>query len=477
MTTAHKDTTNEIKFGTDGWRGVMAREFTFDNVRRVAQAIADYVKDETEKNKKKPPFTGPVIVGYDRRFLSDMFAREIAQVLQGNELNPVLLSETLPTPAVSFLTRKLKGLGIMVTASHNPPSYNGIKIKLDGRAVLPDVTTAVEAQVDKNQPQRSNDYKSKSYRAEYLGYLKDKVDAKKINAKLKRPVIVDYLYGAASGLLEEIVTSKQIHAIHSKHDPMFGGINPEPIEQNLKELIETVRKEKALMGIALDGDADRVGIVDDTGRYFTPCQVFPLIIQYLVEQKKLKGKIVQSVSLGYLSKRMAAAYGVEFEEMPVGFKHVAEALNKGEAVIAGEESGGYAWKGGLPERDGLVTALLFLEMCTALNKTPSQLYKQIEDKFGKSSFKRVDYKLHKAVPDKTVFTTKLVKKLPKKVLGQAIKQLIQIDGLKIILEDDSWMLMRPSGTEPLMRVYAEAPDAKRTDELLQLTTKWVSVSH
>ena len=471
------DKTQEIKFGTDGWRGVMAREFTFENVRRVAQAIADYVKDETEKNKRKPIFPGPVIVGYDRRFLSDAFAREIAQVLEGNQLNPVLLQETLPTPAISFLTRKLKGLGVMVTASHNPPSYNGIKIKFDGRAVMPNVTTAVEAMIDKNLPSRSNDYKSKSYRDVYLDHLRSRINAKQIASKLKRPVIVDYLYGAASGLMEEIIVSKQIVPIHSKHDPLFGGINPEPIELNLKELAEKVKAEKALMGIALDGDADRIGIVDDTGRYFTPCQVFPLVIQYLVEQKKLKGKIVQSVSLGYLSKRMAKAYGVEFEEMPVGFKHVAEALNAGQAVIAGEESGGYAWKGGLPERDGLVTALLFLEMCTALGKTPSQLYKGIEEKYGKSYFKRIDYKLHKAIPDKTIFTTKLVKKMPKKVLGHEIKELIQIDGLKIILDDDAWILMRPSGTEPLMRVYAESDSEKRTDELLQLTTKWVSVSH
>ncbi len=467
----------EIKFGTDGWRGVMARDFTFENVRRVAQAIADYVKDETEKNKKKPPFTGPVVVGYDRRFLSDAFAREIAQVLEGNQLNPVLLQETLPTPAISFLTRKLKGLGIMVTASHNPPAYNGIKIKFDGRAVMPNVTTAVEAMIDKNLPSRSNEYKQKSFRDAYIDYLKSRFDGKKISGKLKRPVVVDYMFGAASGLLEEIVPSKQIVPIHFKHDPLFGGLHPEPIAQYLGELVSTVKEKKALLGIALDGDADRVGIVDDTGRYFTPCQVFPLVIEYLMQQKKLKGKIVQSVSLGYLSARIAKAENVEFEEMPVGFKHVAEALNAGAAVIAGEESGGYAWKGGLPERDGLVTALLFLEMCTTLNKTPSQLYKTIEEKYGKSVFKRVDYKLHKAVPDKAVFAAKIAKKLPKKILGSEIKNLIQTDGLKIVLAEDHWLLMRPSGTEPLMRVYAESDSEKRTDELLQLATKWVSVSH
>ena len=190
-------------------------------------------------------------------------------------------------------------------------------------------------------------------------------------------------------------------------------------------------------------------IVDDTGRYLTPCQVFPLLIQYLVEKKKLKGKIVQSVSLGYLSKRLAAAYGLPFEELPVGFKHVAEQLAMNQAVIAGEESGGYAWKGSLPERDGLLTALLFLEMCVTLKKTPSQLLKALEDKHGKSAYKRIDYRIHRPVGDKAVFAAKLVKKLPKKILGTAIKELIQTDGLKIVLEDDHWILMRPSGTEPL----------------------------
>jgi phosphomannomutase len=282
------------------------------------------------------------------------------------------------------------------------------------------------------------------------------------------------MYGAASGLMEDLVPSKHILAIHSKRDPLFGGLHPEPIEQYLKALSAKVKEEKALIGIALDGDADRIGIVDDQGNYFTPCQVFPILIEYLIEKKKLKGKIVQSVSMGYMGKRIAKAQNLAFEELPVGFKHVAEALNNGSAVIAGEESGGYAWKGNLPERDGLLTALMFLEMCTATGKTPSQLWKNIEQKYGKSHFKRIDYRLHRAIPDKTVFTTKLVKKLPKKILGSAIVELIQIDGLKIILENDQWLLMRPSGTEPLMRVYAESDSAKRTDELLEVAKKWVA---
>lgn len=463
----------EIKFGTDGWRGIMARDFTFDNVRRVAQAIADYVQAEAEKNKKRW-FTGPVVIGYDRRFQSDAFAREIARVLEAAKLSPVVLAETLPTPAVSFLTKKLKGLGVMVTASHNPFSYNGVKIKFDGRAVLENVTSGVESFVDKTAPSRAPAVKEKSYRADYLSYLKSRVSPGPIKSKLKKAVVVDYMHGAAAGLMEELLPSKHLRVIRGARDPLFGGINPEPIAQNLKALVDAVKAEKALLGVALDGDADRIGIVDDTGRYLTPCQVFPLLIQYLVEKKKLKGKIVQSVSLGYLSKRLAAAYGLPFEELPVGFKHVAEQLATGQAVIAGEESGGYAWKGSLPERDGLLTALLFLEMCVTLKKTPSQLLKALEDKHGKSFYRRIDYRIHRPVGDKAVFATKLVKKLPKKILGTEIKELIQTDGLKIVLADDNWILMRPSGTEPLMRVYAESDSDKRTGLLLDLAKKWVA---
>jgi phosphomannomutase len=468
-----------IKFGTDGWRGIMAREFTFDNVRRVAQAIADYVKDEAAKNtnKKINPLTQAVYVGYDKRFQSETFAREIAKVLQGNRLNAHLLAESLPTPAISFLTSKANaGLGVMVTASHNPPMYNGIKIKAGGKAVNETVTKAVESFIDKNLPMRNAEFKNFSARDAYLSYLKSKIDPKKIASKLKRPVMVDYLYGAASGLMEELIPEKKLIAIHAKRDPLFGGINPEPIEQNLKELQKQVVEQKAAVGIALDGDADRIGLVDEKGNYYTPCQVFPLLINYLVEHKKLKGKIVQSVSMGYLSARIARALNLGFAELPVGFKHVAEELAQGTAVMGGEESGGYAWKGSLPERDGILTAMLILEMMAVTGKPVSQLWKQVEDKYGKSFFRRIDYKLHKPVADKTVFTTKLVKKLPKKVLGTEIKELIQIDGLKIILQGDHWLLMRPSGTEPLLRVYAESDSPQRTTELLELAKKWTGAT-
>jgi phosphomannomutase len=468
-----------IKFGTDGWRGVIARDFTFENVRRAAQAIADYVKEDQAKNaRKKTPLSGPMVVGYDKRFQSDAFAREIAKVLEANHLKPTLMAESLPTPAVSYLSRKLGGVGVMVTASHNPPQYNGVKIKIDGRAALEDVTRGVEAWVDRTAPTRAAEIKVKSYRDAYLQYLKSRADLAKIKAKIKKPVVVDYMHGAGAGLAADLIGGKNLVEIRAAHDPMFGGVHPEPIEQYLGALSEAVKKNKAAVGLALDGDADRFGLVDENGKYLTPCQVFPMICLYLIEKKKFAGKIVQSVSLGYLAERIAKDKNVAFEQLPVGFKHVAEKLATGEAAIAGEESGGYAWesKSGIAERDGMLTALLFLEMMAVTGKTPSQLWKDVETKYGASFYKRIDYRIHRPVADKTIWTAKLVKKLPKKILNTPIKELIQIDGLKIVLEDGHWLLMRPSGTEPLMRVYAESDKPERTQGLLDLAKKWVAPS-
>ncbi|MDE2512425.1 MAG: phosphoglucomutase/phosphomannomutase family protein, partial [Elusimicrobia bacterium] len=443
----------------------------------AAQAIADYVKEDQTKNvRKKTPLSGPMVVGYDKRFQSDVFAREIAKVLEANHLNPTLMAESLPTPAVSFMTHKLGGVGVMVTASHNPPQYNGIKIKIDGRAALENVTQGVESWVDRTAPTRAAEIKTKSYRDAYLAYLKSRVDTGKIKAKLKRAVVIDYMHGAGSGLMPGLLPSKHLVEIRASHDPLFGGVHPEPIEQYLGALSEAVKKNKALIGLAVDGDADRFGLVDENGKYLTPCQVFPMLCLYLIEHKKFTGKIVQSVSLGYLVERICKEKNIPFEQLPVGFKHVAERLAQGEAMIAGEESGGYAWKGVIAERDGLLTALLFLEMCTTLGKTPSQIWKEIETKYGASFYKRIDYRIHRPIADKAVWTTKLIKKLPKKILNTPIKELIQTDGLKIVLEDGHWLLMRPSGTEPLMRVYAESDKAERTQGLLDVAKKWVAPS-
>ena len=459
----------DIKFGTDGWRGVMARDFTFTNVRRMAQAVSDYLKSQHPRPK------GPTaIVGYDHRFQSENYAAEIARVLEGNGLKVLLSEEPLPTPAISFLTRKTKALGLVVTASHNPPSYNGIKLKTDGRAAPESLTSSVESFIDRANPARNGKIRTQSFRKDYLDHLRSRIDPAPLAARLKSPIAVDYMYGSAAGLMGHLIKKEKLIELHAHRDPLFGGRPPEPVEANLAELKKTVLARKAAFGVALDGDADRVAIIDDKGRYLSPCQIFPMILEYLISSRKIAGKIVQSVSMGYLAGRIAAAHHLPFEELPVGFKYVGEQLASGAAAFGGEESGGYAWKGGLPERDGLLTALLFLEMCVKTKKTVSQLWGEIEKKYGKSHFTRVDFHIHRAAVNKTAFTTKVQKKLPKKICGLPIKNVLTIDGIKVILEGDSWILMRPSGTEPLVRTYAESDSSKRTQELLESAAKWIN---
>lgn len=478
MTTQQQ--TTGIKFGTDGWRGVMARDFTFENVRKVAQALAHYLKDPSSGYR---PLLGPktvrgknpapAVVGYDRRFQSEQYAQELAEVLQSGGISVTLLSEPLPTPALSWLTHRLGAVGVMVTASHNPPAYNGIKIKIGGRAAPLEITEAVESHLAAggHAAAKNGQAEVKSFRQAYLSYVKSKFKPG-LFSRLKRTVVVDYLHGNAAGLMEELLPSSRLAVLHSKRDPLFGGMHPEPVEANLGELKEAVRRHKALVGIAFDGDADRIGIVDDQGNYFDPCRVFPLLLRYLLEKRKLKGKIVQSVSLGYLSERIAQAHGLPFEEVPVGFKFIAEKMLSEPVAVGGEESGGYAWKGVLPERDGPLSGLLFLEMLLETKKTPSQLYREIEKKYGKSFFQRVDIHLLKPVADKKVFAERIQKKLPKKILGSPVKEARLLDGIKIILERGEWLLIRPSGTEPLMRTYAETDSPKKTAALLELARSW-----
>lgn len=465
---------NEIKFGTDGWRGVIARDFTFENVRKVAQAVADYIHHRSVKAGESG--NDSVVIGYDRRFLSEKFALAAAETLKAGKIDVTLIDEVLPTPAVSLLTQKKFFLGMMITASHNPHNYNGVKIKLNGRAAPQNVTAEIESHLARAKPPAAGaaSVPRKSFKETYLSYIKSRIPPKQISSRIGRPVIMDCMHGCASGLIGDILPSKKVFPIRDSNDPMFGGINPEPIEKYLAGLIRSVKEKKAAAGIAFDGDADRVGVVDDTGSYMTPCQVFPLLLEYLHEKGKLKGRIVQAVSMGYLSARLAKANNLPFEEVPVGFKFIAEKMLSEDVAMGAEESGGYSWKGNLPERDGILTALLILEMLTSSKKTLSQLYKAVEDKYGKSHFLRRDVRLSRPIPDKNAFAEKLRKKLPKTVLGRSVAEAKTIDGLKVILDNGHWLLMRPSGTEPVLRSYAETDSAQKTREFLELAQKWTS---
>lgn len=460
---------NQITFGTDGFRGAVARDFTYESVRKIAQGLADYIAYKNMRVAEKPS----VFIGYDRRFMSDRFAAAAADVLTANGVVCAVSEGPLPTQAVSYLTVSKFGLGVMITASHNPYFYNGVKIKQNGRSAPPSVTAELENYISKAVPMRGAVAPAprRSFRKNYVDYLRSKINISQILSRLPGPVVVDFMYGAGAEVADEVFDSKNIIRLRAASDPLFGGITPEPVEKHLALLIDTVKKKKAVMGIALDGDADRFALVGDKGVYMTPCQIAPMLLDYLLKRNSLKGKVAQTVAMGYLTRRIARAAGLQFEETPVGFKYIAEKMISEDVAFGSEESGGYAWKGNIPERDGVLTALMFLEMAVKTKKTVSEIYKDIEARYGRSVFVRRDLKLDKAIPNKHSFAVKLKKRLPKTILGRKVLDTNTIDGLKIILEDDCWLLMRPSGTEPLLRTYAETESQENTKKFLEFAAK------
>ncbi len=461
---------NHISFGTDGFRGIIARDFTYDVVRKIAQGTADYLSHKYMRTDKPT-----VAVGYDRRFMSNLFAKTLADIIAANGFEVTLSSSPLATPAVSLLTTKGFGIGVMITASHNEHHYNGIKVKQNGRSAPPSVTAEIENYVAKAVPMKPTGIPTpvKDFRPGYVEYLNSKVSSSKVQAKLPGAVVVDFMYGVGAETAGELFNSKNIVKLRDRHDPLFGGISPEPVEKNLQPLVDAVKKHKAIFGVALDGDADRFALVSDKGQYMTPCQTAPLMLSYLLSKGQYKGKIVQAVSMGFLTKRIARAANLPFDEVPVGFKYIAEKMLNEDVTFGVEESGGYAWKGNLPERDGALTALFVMEMAVKTGKTVSAMYAEIEKKYGKSCFIRRDFKMDKPIPNKHSFAVKIKKKLPKLLLGHKITETNTIDGLKIVLGNDWWVLMRPSGTEPLLRTYAETDSQENTKKLLDLAFKLV----
>lgn len=462
----------EIKFGTDGWRGVIAWDFTYENVRRAAQALADYVNENAPAQESGR--TAKVFVGYDRRFMSDLFAADVASILRSNKIDVTLSDRPVPTPMVSALTLRKFWLGIMVTASHNPAQYNGIKVKVAGRSAATRETKEIEQFVDANPVLFLYGQKAeqKDLTDLYQKYLASAANLKKI-ASLKGVIAVDYMYGAAAGWLENLLPSNKIAAIHEEHDPTFRGLQPDPSLKNLGDLKKAVLAKKAVVGVAFDGDGDRFGVLDEKGNYITPCLVAAVILDYLTKTKKLKDKVVQTVSMGYLPKRIARACGLPYEEVPVGFKNVAEVMGLEEVAFGVEEAGGYSWKGGASDRDGLSVALMWLEIMASTKKKPSELCEAVAKEYGASVYLRRDLPAAKAV-DKAAFVEKLRKKLPKKIGAFKVAEISTLDGLKVYFENDEWLLVRPSGTEPLVRVYAETATKKDTQILLDFGEKLVA---
>jgi len=458
-----------IKFGTDGWRAVIAKDFTFENVSKVALAHAEVLR---RRNLKR------VFIGYDNRFLSENFAREVATIFYSEGFEVNLPPKAVTTPLVSWAV-KHRGFdgGVMITASHNPPVYNGYKIKEGfGGAATPEFISEVESFIGKVSPKGSiqeGSLKEQDFTEEYINAVRNGVNLEIFREKVIK-VVHDPMFGSSAGYLRRALENTKVTVceIHAYRDPLFGGRAPEPVEKYARLLMEKVRAEGAFCGIMNDGDGDRVALIDEKGNFVNSQLVFALLMLHLLENKKLKGAIVKTVSTTYLADRIAKHLGVELIETPVGFKHINAVLRQREDVIfGGEESGGYGFPQFTPERDGLLSALNLLELFLLKDKTPSQMVEELFKRFGRAFYKRIDLTVE---PKRKEKLKEFIKSPPTSLGGLKVREVKTIDGLKLVFENDGWLLIRPSGTEPLLRIYCEMPEEKLRDEVLKEAQKLFS---
>jgi phosphomannomutase len=465
-----------ILFGTDGWRAVIAHEFTFANLERVAQAYADFLEEthRAERTKRAgDATTAPhVVVGYDRRFLSEKFALRAAEVLAGNGIRVAMFEGDVPTPLVSWAVRECGAAGgVVITASHNPAEFNGFKIKAPwGGSATRETTAAVEALVDAQPPRRSDlseamrgglDDAVESYRAQIASY----VDLERLRAAEGR-VVVDPMHGSGGRWVESFLRggALDVETIRAARDTQFGGVNPEPIDRNLAPLRARVSETGALVGLATDGDADRVGAVSELGETMTMHEVVPLLLLHLARRRAMTGGVVRTFSQSVLTKRIADAHNLKLYETPIGFKYVADLMLREDILVGAEESGGVGVKGHIPERDGILNSLLFLEAVVAAGKPPSEMVREMHREFGEFYFGRRD--LHLEVARGLNLIESLSVSPPAAVAGHAVHGFSHMDGVKLIFGDESWLLFRQSGTEPLLRIYSEATSVAKMNELL-----------
>lgn len=454
----------QIKFGTDGWRAVIGQDYTFANVERVAQAYADFLLPQSSG--------GTVIVGYDRRFESEHFASRVADILAGNNFNVALFDQAMPTPVVSWAVKDQKALGgVVITASHNSAEFNGFKIKAPwGGSASPETTSAVEKLVGANAPKRKSltDNAKESLQASVARYRRQVSSYIDID-RIKRDaatVIVDPIHGVGGRWVESFLKdgSINVETIRAERDPLFGGVNPEPIDQNLGELKARVCETKAMIGLATDGDADRVGAVNELGNTMTMHEAVPLVLLHLARNRRMTGGVVRSFSQSVLTKRIAEAHGLKVHDTPIGFKYIAELMLREDILIGAEESGGIGVKGHIPERDGILNSLLLLEAVVFAGQSPSEMVRAMHREFGEFYFGRVDLKVD--IERGKNFVAQLAAKPPAKFLDYEVAGVETLDGTKLLFHDESWLLFRQSGTEPVLRVYCEATSVAMMNAVL-----------
>jgi phosphoglucomutase len=463
-----------IKFGTSGWRAIIADEFTFANVRLATEAIGRYVK----RRKNSPT----LLVGYDTRFASENFGREVARVLSSQNIRVRLCSQAVPTPGVAFtiVREKLDG-AINITASHNPGEYNGLKFSTpDGAPALPEVTSEIEKEIVElqqsnwNFADNSNDalIETTDIRPAYLRDLATKVDLKKIrDANLS--IAYDALHGSGAGYLDGLLREENIPlmVLHTNRDVYFGGHHPEPADEQLGELKVVMKKNWLKIGLATDGDADRFGVLDEGAEFIYPNELIAMLLDYLIESRGWPGGVARTVATTHLIDRVAKYHRREVLETPVGFKYIGEYIKEGRIVLGGEESAGLSIRGHVPEKDGILACLLITEMLASRGKSLKNQLKDLFSKVGEVYNRRLNVKLDPAI------SARVKQKIASDVLefhGRRVVEQNRVDGLKLLFDDGSWVLMRPSGTEPVVRFYAESTSMKDLEKLLEYGGQWIT---
>ncbi|MEW6188886.1 MAG: phosphoglucomutase/phosphomannomutase family protein [Actinomycetota bacterium] len=456
-----------IKFGTDGWRAVMCDTFTLENVRVVAQAIADFILREGEPEKG-------LVIGHDTRFFAEEFASACASVLLGNEIPVYLARGAMPTPITAYCIKLCDTAGaIMLTASHNPPEYNGIKfIPEYAGPATPKITSQIEQNIERIKEsgkilQASLESTLVHYIdpfPRYIDHLKNLVDFEVLKrGKLK--VVLDPMYGTGQGIMAQVFKEAgcSVHAIHDYRDVLFGGTLPDPTSKNLRELSSLVREEEADLGLALDGDGDRFGVIDSNGVYFSPNRVLPLVGLHLLKEKGLKGIVVRSIATTHMLDVIARRFGVHVVETPVGFKYIGQIMREKSVVLGGEESGGLSIMGHIPEKDGILADLLVAEIVAHQERPLSELLEGLCAEYGDFFSERLDIEYSQ---DKKVDLLETLKTNPPLSIGSLkLQNVLTRDGVKYLFEGGDWILIRPSGTEPLVRVYIETRTKEKFYEL------------
>jgi phosphomannomutase len=462
----------QIKFGTDGWRAVIAEDFTFANVARVAQATADFWSANPVAGTERK-----IIVGFDRRFFSDRFAQIAGEVLTGNDFHVILTPEPSPTPSISFAVKAQRAIGgVMITASHNPAIFNGFKLKsYYGGSSDSETCQAVESFLDRNpvktlplaEAVKAGRIKIADVRPAHYAALKKLVDFKLI-AKSRLRFAHDALFGVGAGCFEQLLagTTCKVTTLNGEHDVLFGGINPEPVVQNYAASQAFLKRHPHDICLVTDGDADRVGGMDGHGGYLTTHQIICLLLHHLIVNRKGRGRVVKALTTTSMVDKMCAAYGLPLVETGVGFKYICAEMLKGGVLLGAEESGGIGFPGHIPERDGIAAGLMLLEMLATEKVSVNKLLAKLEKQFGPHCYGRID--IHYPLEKRASLMEFLKNNPPDKLLRSPFVDLKTFDGVKFIAADSSWLMLRGSGTEPVLRIYAEAKSDAYVQKLLKL---------